>query len=47
MDGFQLRGEISGDSHLASISIPFIFLSTSGDINQISRAYKAPRKGNF
>ncbi len=47
MDGFQLREQISGDSQLASISIPFIFFSTSGDINQITRAYKSPIQGYF
>lgn len=47
MDGFQLRNEIKTDATLSAISIPFIFFSTSGDINQISQAYKTPIQGYF
>ena len=47
MDGFKLREEITLDSSLSSISIPFIFFSTSGNTKHVIKAYESPIQGYF
>ena len=47
MDGFELRNELNIDVSLAAKSIPFLFFSTSGNSNHISKAYRSPIQGYF
>jgi len=47
MDGFELRHELNLNPSLASKAIPFLFFSTSGNINHISKAYQSSIQGYF
>ena len=47
MDGFELRKELNLDTSLAAKAVPFLFFSTSGNINHISQAYRSPIQGYF
>ncbi len=47
MDGFQLRNELNLDASVAARAIPFLFFSTSGNTNHISKAYQSPIQGYF
>ena len=47
MNGLELRREIEEDPYLKHKSIPFIFLSTSGDINVVKEAYKGTIQGFY
>lgn len=45
MNGFLLREEINKDKSLLLKSIPFLFLSTSANKEEVSRAYKLTVQG--
>jgi CheY-like chemotaxis protein len=47
MNGLELRRQINSNEFLRRKSIPFIFLSTSGDINAVIEAYELDVQGFF
>lgn len=47
MNGFELRNQLNLDQSLASRSIPFLFFSTSNNVNHISKAYQSSIQGYF
>lgn len=47
MNGLQLKSEIQSDEYLRSKSIPFIFLTTSGDKKAVEEAYELHVQGFF
>jgi len=47
MNGLQLKSEIQNNEYLRSKSIPFIFLTTSGDKKAVEEAYDLQVQGFF
>lgn len=47
MNGLQLKSEIQNNEYLRSKSIPFIFLTTSGDKKAVEEAYELQVQGFF
>jgi len=47
MNGLELRSEIEENPYLKQKSIPFIFLSTSGDMSVVKEAYKGTIQGFY
>lgn len=47
MNGLQLKFEIQNDEYLRTKSIPFIFLSTSGDKKAVEEAFHLQVQGFF
>ena len=47
MNGLELRKEIEDNPYLKQKAIPFIFLSTSGDIGIVREAYKGTIQGFY
>lgn len=47
MNGLQLKSEIQNNEFLRSKSIPFIFLSTSGDKKAVTEAFQLHVQGFF
>lgn len=47
MNGLELRKEIEDNPYLKQKAIPFIFLSTSGDISIVNEAYKGTIQGFY
>jgi len=47
MNGLELRNEIEENPYLKQKSIPFIFLSTSGDMSVVKEAYKGTIQGFY
>ncbi|WP_221391215.1 response regulator [Dyadobacter sp. NIV53] len=47
MNGLELRKEIEDNPYLKQKAIPFIFLSTSGDIGIVKEAYKGTIQGFY
>ena len=47
MNGLELRRQINSNEFLRRKSIPFIFLSTSGDIDAVIEAYELDVQGFF
>ena len=47
MNGLQLKTEIQNNDFLRSKSIPFIFLTTSGDKKAVEEAYQLQAQGFF
>lgn len=47
MNGLQLKSEIQNNEDLRSKSIPFIFLTTSGDKKAVEEAYELQVQGFF
>ena len=47
MDGLQLKEQIGSNSLLKSLSIPFIFITTSSNNDSVKRAFQLSIQGYF